>query len=286
MDIFDRTQVAEIPSGSELGTSQPLGEETWQVNPRGWTKDGNGIYFIANPGNQEGFYKQDLNTGETQLIVALPSGFLRVEITSDQKWLLYTQESEKGGSSTKPRLMRMPLSGGMPEVILEGSFSYKCVSQANRCLLMESNGPYRTFYVLDPAKGEGPKFIATDQAVPNWSWRLAPDGKSIAYISGDDSKILLLNQAGGVAAIPIEIKGVSFRDLRWSSDSQHLFVAARSQTQKPDQILRLDLGGKFRPIFGADIGQHIDQFGVSPDERHLFYSYQSYQTNVVMLEHF
>jgi len=280
--LQNKSQIAEMLTDDKLGAPRQLIKDAWEVNPHGWTRDGRAIYFTSNQQGHWGLYTQDLQTGDTQLVVSLPEGYHGAVITPDQKWLLYTE----GRNENLPRLMRMPLSGGVATPILEGSFSYDCSLAANVCVLMETDKNQHNFYLLDPMKGRGQTLMQTNEPILDWDWKLSPDAKSVAlHHAWIASKIEILQQ-DGIHEVPIKWKGASFYGVTWGADSKHLYAVADFAQYQPNRILSVNLDGNFKVVFEAPEGEQSAYLDVSPDGRHLFYTTDRYEQNVILLENF
>lgn len=88
----------EIPSvaglqngGAKLGVSQELGGDNWDRSLGGWTHDGQAVVFSSNPQEKWGIFKEDLETHNAQPLVVGPDRYLQPVISSDGRWLLFTQ---------------------------------------------------------------------------------------------------------------------------------------------------------------------------------------------------
>ena len=180
--------------------------------------------------------------------------------------------------------MRVPLNGGPAALVLAGSFSYDCASQANVCIVSEVlKDKGGVFSRLDPVRGRGPDVAKTEQHFVRWS--LSPNGKSIALLLEEGfSRIQVLRTDGGEAR-HIELHDVYPQRIRWFPDSEHLCVSGSLSGSM--SIIRMDLDGNYKSIFRLPEGQGwLQLHNISPDGHYLTYSTRTWKTNVAMLEDF
>jgi len=90
--------------------------------PGGWFRDSNAVLFYSDRGGNFDIFKQGVSDRAAIEIVSDPLEEKRApQLSPDSKWLLYlawpnTQNDEPPPSG---RLMRVPVSGGAPEVVME-----------------------------------------------------------------------------------------------------------------------------------------------------------------------
>ena len=281
----DMVQVAEIRHDGDLGTSQPLSGENWSTELFGWTSDSRAVVYESHPQGQWGFFKQDVRTHETQTLLSGPNWYDNPWASPDGQWLLFTQTSHDDPSDNSARLMRMPMNGGSPTVVLPGQFSYRCASQARICVLSEVAKNQVVFSLLDPVKGRGRDLAHADPDSADSGWSLSSDGKSIAFLTGSDlSQIHIINTADG-SAHSLELKDWSLRTISWAPDNQHLYMSALLGSSVTISLVSLD--GKFRKLVELRLGQGwLSNPMPSPDGHYLAYSLRTFDMNVSLLENY
>jgi Tol biopolymer transport system component len=117
--IFYRLKFAELQNGgAKLGVSQELGGDNWDRSLGGWTHDRQAVAFSSNPQEKWGIFEEDLEAHNAQPLVVGPDRYLQPVMSSDGRWLLFTQS--RSGDPASAKLMRMPLSGGPAMLLLAG----------------------------------------------------------------------------------------------------------------------------------------------------------------------
>jgi serine/threonine protein kinase len=278
----DSVRIAKLQPGSVgIGSVQSLAGEDWEKSSVGWTKDGGSVFFVSNPQGKWGIFKQNLRAGAAESLVSGVSPFSPLVLTPDGQSLLYDQPDSKDASADSIQIMRVPLSGGPPTLVLKGSFSYACALLANICLLSQIKDGNRVFSLLDPSKGRGPDVAQASSASTYWS--LSPDGKRIALVK-QNSKVSILQLNGGQAN-DIEIHDAKLQSIAWSPDNQHLYASGRLGSAWV--MFRVGLDGSFRRLSEVKLNQSwILLYGPSPDDHYLAYKLRSFDTNAIMLENF
>ncbi len=124
--------------------------------PSAWTRDGKAVLFHSNRNGQLDIFKQALDQETAEPVVTGPGNKHDPVFTPDGNLILYLQDTDEG----KTRIMRVPSSGGAPEMVFEGKGinGLKCSwSPATLCVLGEES-PDRKQYIFtafDPMKGIG-----------------------------------------------------------------------------------------------------------------------------------
>jgi Tol biopolymer transport system component len=259
--------------------------DNWSQWLDGWTSDSEAVVFRSNPRGHGGIFKQNVRTHETQILVSGPDDYRQAVVSPDGQWLLYTQSSPEDNRGASSGLMRMPLNGGSPILVIPGEFSYSCASQANICVLSEVTRGQRLFSLLDPVKGRGNELAHVASTSDDDSWSLSPDGKSIALISKHNgSQIQIVNTANG-STHAIELKDWILQGVSWSPNNQSLYVSGYSESSW--KITSVTLGGRIKELLEVpNLQGWLVWPRPSPDGHYLAYFERTYERNVTMLENF
>ena len=174
-------------------------------------------------------------------ICALPSGrrihsWMRwvPRLTPDGLSVLYLTSAISDGHSENVRLMRVPLSGGASQLVLEerGIANYQCASlPSTLCIYgqMEPKSEYYRFFTFDPAGAKGTELVAAkmkkeDADGPN-CWGLSPDGKYLVTSKSQNPdkyrvpEVRILNLAENTERfIPVPEAGL-IMGMDWAADS-------------------------------------------------------------------
>jgi Tol biopolymer transport system component len=186
------------------------------------------------------------------------------------------------------RLMRMPVTGGPPELVLTASFNgYWCARSPSTLCAFAERTPDRkelVFTAFDPIRGKGQELsrFGTD---PNadYGWSLSPDGTRIAICKTEGNHVYVLPLDGSPVR-DLTVAGWSgFNSFDWSVDGKGFF--ASNTKGLGSTLLFVDLNGKPHLLWQQKSGPYT--WGVpSPDGRNLAIFGQEFNGNMWMIENF
>ena len=215
-------------------------------------------------------------------------------LSPDGAWILYLEVPKTAiGPSTPRRLMRMPVSGGTPQFVLEtrNNLDFRCSrAPAGVCVIVEASQDERqlTFTEFDPLNGRG-KVLRTMQKDPTAYFAgtdISPDGTTFA-ISREyeaETHIRLLSLTGG-SDREIAVKGrPRLTSLNWSPNGKGLFCS--SYSPQGSTLLYVDLKGDARVLWQSKAMPGVLGGVPSPDGRYLAIMRGVLNSNVWMLEGF
>jgi len=170
--------------------------------------------------------------------------------------------------------MRMPVTGGPPELVLTARLhgSAWCARSPSTLCAFAEQTPDRkelVFTAFDPIRGKGNELarFATD---PNadYGWSPSPDGTRIAIIKTGGNHVYLL-PLNGSPVRDLTVAGWSgFFGFCWSIDGKGFFIGNTRGEGLDSNLLFVDLNGKPHPLWQQKSAPFT--WGVpSPDGRHL-----------------
>lgn len=207
--------------GTRLSPPRRLRNQETHDRPTGWTADSKAILFDSSSNGEFSVFKQGIGQDKAQLLVAEPQRAVFPawpRLSADGAWIIYAEIPKT--ASTPVRLMRIPVSGGVPQLVLETTkgLNAECArAPASLCVLLEERRDEKHFMVtaFDPLKGKGKvlRTIEKDPFPPAGS-TLSPDGSTFAISRSleGDIRIRLLSLSGG-SDREITLKG--WADLSW-----------------------------------------------------------------------
>jgi eukaryotic-like serine/threonine-protein kinase len=277
-------------SGTRMNPPRRLTNDEANDLPYAWMPDGKTILFNSNRNGTWGIFKQGVSEDAAQAVITGPQDAFFPRISADAAWILY-QESPKGaGQSTAVRLVRIPVSGGAPQFVLEtrNNIDVQCArAPASLCLIVEKSqdGKQSTLAAFDPLKGKG-KVLRTMQVdSAQFAWGLSPDGTVFAIAKHNEPEIhiRLLSLSAG-SDREITVRGWSnIIGLDWSPDVKGIYCWSASV--QSGTLLYVDLEGNARVLWQKK-GVY-DGWGIpSPDGRYLAILGSVTNSNVWMLEGF
>jgi Tol biopolymer transport system component/tRNA A-37 threonylcarbamoyl transferase component Bud32 len=302
------TYVAELEgNGRRLKNTRRLTLDENMNYPGKWMPDSKTVLFFSDRNGTWDIFKQVLDQAEPELVVTGPD-YKRLPIVSaDRAWILYlssatasvafSRTATMAVSATTPvRIMRVPASGGPPQVVLEGPGidGLACAqSPATNCVFSEQTPDATQLIVsaFDPMHGRGRELTRIDlgRTNPSHCWDLSRDGSRIALAQYDlhDGRIQILPLAGGEAR-EIFVNGwARFMSLCWAADGKGLLVGVGGYSVSSPTLLQVDLQGHAEVLWQQKVLGTLGTSGVpSPDGRHLALLGFTADNNVWMLENF
>jgi Tol biopolymer transport system component len=293
--------IAELTNGgTELKTPQRLTLDERLDWPGGWSLDGKTVFLYSDRNGSFDIYKQGVDERNADTIVSGPEEKWAPQITPDGKWVLYMQWP-KGGTdpaAASGKLMRVPLSGGPPEVVMDikgrpdsssssspqdtvgGYPSFRCPTHASTsCVLAEGedNGKQIVFSSFDPAQGRKAELVKIPSNPDLTGWDLSPDGSRVA-ISVFDYKaadVRIIPLAGGPPQKFSVMPWTELAAVAWAADGKSLFLA--SYSSRGTSIVRSDLGGATKLMLKSS--WDIFSLDPSPDGHYLGFGPVIYNAN-------
>jgi Tol biopolymer transport system component len=314
---LDNTSVTR--DGKYLAFKEWLGHNTWYMgdleaggtrvsnsNPftldegdaiADWTADNKTVLIAQNRGDHYGLSKQPLNSDSSDPIMPPARGGLveSAGISPDGKWVIFQVFPIPGGTSAPKKLMRVPLSGGTPELIFSvpAGSGFSCARPPSTlCVLAERSVDRSTMIVsaFDPIHGSrGPELARFDldpdpDVASRWPFcALSPDGTQLATSRSTEGPIEILSLRGRPTQI-VPLKDLTdLRLIGWTWDGNGLFIV--SGVKNGTVLQHVDLQGKAHVLWKCGGGQQCD-WSPSPDGRHLAIFDRKMTANFWMMENF
>ena len=257
--------------------------------PERWTPDSRAVVFWSDRDGRWDIFKQTLDKDDTAELLPLgPEPKYYCSFSPDGHWILYLAlpEERLPGGSVPVRIMRVPVSGGPPQLVLTalGTTDIHCTrAPANLCVFDEQQQGHLMFTSVDPIKGRG-RALATMEMELSMTipWDLSPDGSQVVMTR--EGRIRLLSLKSGVTT-DLAVRGWdSFGEVNWSADGNALFVS--SQTNQDTTLLRVDLRGEASALWHQKLNFMGTKGIPSPDRRHLAVAGWTTDSNAWMIANF
>jgi hypothetical protein len=191
-----------------------------------WTTDSRAVIFESNRNGNNDLFKQNINQTEAETVVVSPEQDRHPGLSPDRDFILYLFSEKSGEPAT--RLMRVPVGGGPPELVLKGEKikNFSCAREAKLCVVAEEVEGKQVLTTFDPVKGRGQKLPLSDY--PDFEGGiLSPQGRLIEKIkSGPEGLHICVRSLAGGPAQEITFKNLtgdySFRG--WSLDGKGIHL--------------------------------------------------------------
>jgi Tol biopolymer transport system component len=279
--------------------------------PGGWTSDSKAVLFYSNRQGMLDLFKQDVD-GMPELLLSGSGEKRHPQLSPDGAWIVYLEwpAVPAGTLATAGKVMRIPVSGGPPQVTLEakgypgsirelramdeldsgvlttsGQPDFRCARQAGSpCVLSESDSSQLVFSTFDPVNGRV-TVVATIDVQGAVSWDVSPDGSRIAVAeTGLNNRIRILPATVGGESRELSINGFrALMSVGWAADGATLFVTGTAP--EGGAIIRhVFFEGRSDLLYKVD--GSLERPIQSPDRRYLSFGQATSNSNVWTLQNF
>ena len=171
------------------------------------------MLFSSDRNGVNAIFKQRLDADSApELVIGGPEPVVSARLSADQQWILYLVRPRPAGGKPQPtRLMRLPVAGGAPELILESlnlvPVGSRCArAPATLCACIENAGNKRVIFQLDPLQGKGRELFRIPVAQADAD--ISPDATRFAYLvpGGKANRIAFVNASGHLER-EVEVEG-------------------------------------------------------------------------------
>ncbi len=285
--------VAKLEAGgTRLSLPKRLTLDERRDFPFSWTPDSKRVIFASDRDGAFHIFRQAPDQTVPELIVGGNQQSMLARLTPDGKQIVYLEYRQPYDHAEAIRLLRVSLSGGPPQVVLEGRGigNLQCARPPSTlCLYSQVDEKRMTFFSFDPMLGKAQEVTHIDDPTAYfYNWSLTPDGSMLAIAKKTDiavqPEIRLLTLKDGKERRMTLANWSGISALDWSADGKNLWVSA-STTTGTNGLLNVDLQGRVRPVLEQDkmsVGWAIP----SPDGRYLALWQASSNANVWMVEDF
>ncbi len=309
-----RLGVLRGPNSSTVYVGDLLQNGTSFENPRrftfseasnslsGWTPDGKALVLSSdreNPSGNDDLFRQALGQSKAEPVVVGPGNKTFGAVSPDGAWVYYLVVSEAHHPGDAVNLMRAPLTGGEPRLVVGGHpvVAVSCSHpSANRCIVTEYAREQFIFYHLDASYGEGRELLRLSNPGQADSLtrffeplafattcRITPDGAFIvcARVNKDPVTFRFLPLGEGQER-DLTVRGAislsHYFDL--APDGKGIYTQGVTAEGKQDIYIGPD--GAVHPLRLAS----WENSRVSPDGRHLAFEKPDEFNNVWLIENF
>jgi Tol biopolymer transport system component/DNA-binding winged helix-turn-helix (wHTH) protein len=280
--------------GSKLETPRLLTLDERLDLPWAWTPDSKQVLFGSDRDGSFHIFRQAPEQATPELLVGGKEQSMLPRLTPNGKEIVYFQYWPGFEQAQVVRMFRLSLSGGPPELVLEGRglTNLQCARlPSTLCLYSQVDDKRLVFFSFDPSRGKRQEVAHVDDDLPYaYNWSLSPDGSTLAIAKArkldlpvkPDIRLLSLTNHRERTIRLKEWPRVSTID--WAADGKSLWVST-STNAGTNALLNVDLQGRARPVWEQtkmEVGWAIP----SPDGRYLALWQASGSSNVWMVENF
>ena len=239
--------------GPRLSTPRRLTFDEADDLPFDWTLDNKAVLFISNRTGTNNIFRQRIDETSAEMPVRGPEEKSVGRLNPDGTQILYLVPTNPSDNSQPVRLMRAPINGGPPQIVLEAPaiVNFQCSrAPAAICAFSQLEPKEFVFSVFDPAIGKPHEVAKLQEQTFDWNWGLSPDGTSIAAVTfgATDNRIRLLSLSGQPTRELVVKNWYGFRSVDWAADSKGFFVASNPAGSR-QSLLYIDLAGNAHQIW-------------------------------------
>ncbi len=275
-------------NGTRLKTPRRLTLDERNDLPAAWTPDSKAVVFISDRNGAFDIFKQALDQDSAEALAVSKEPKAPVRLSPDRSWFVY----ETHGPSGLTRIMRVPVSGGPPQLVLESRWflDIRCASRPGSFCAFQEPTPDRKqliTYSFDPVKGRGKELLRFN-APDVYLWDLSPDGSRLAIVTPELREIhIRFVSIVDKTTSEVTAKGWArpyvSAGLDWSVDGKAVYVS--SWAPKGAALLRVDLKGRVNVLWQQK--GYPGTWGVpSPDGRYLAVLAGTTESNAWLMENF
>ena len=257
--------------------------------PFQWTPDSKTVIFSSNRNGPIGVFKQSLDQDTAEaLSIGVGNGLLPT-LSPDGLWIVYAATPNVEGNSFSVSLMRVPLSGGVPQEILrtKGYIAHDCGRfPGTLCVFGEQTESEIILWAFDPGLGKG-RELTRIHVSPSEHYDLAvsPDGSLIAMTKGlsPESRIRILSSTGDPERDVVVNGWSGVSSVNWQADGRGFFVSAPSPSG--GALLHVSMDGRAQLLWQQNARGTL--YGVSsPNGRYLAFAGSTEDSNAWLIEDF
>jgi len=261
--------------------------EDWNI-PCAWTADGEAVLFYSDRNGSKGIFKQSLHSDTAEPIVTGLADWASLHVSPDGAWVLYTVSSKEGSPSSVD-LLRVPITGGVSELVLKaqpGAMFHCARAPSHRCVIGERTADSRRLVLtaFDPVTGRGAPLVKLDDFTANYLWDLSPDGTQVAFIRSAEAPIQIITLKGESERKITPRGWATTESLSWAADGKGLLISGLVQGEP--SLIHVDLAGRSHLLWHPHQSGYVGLGAPSPDGRHLAISQGNFSGNMWMMENF
>ena len=278
--------VSQIRGNASLTIPQRLGLEEGRNLPYTWTPDSKFVLFTSDRDGATHLFKQGISQPAPDLLVGGSDSVVSARLTPDGSEVLYLVLPGSKSSDKRLRLMRMPLAGGTPQVVLQEQAidNFQCARAPHTlCVFGQLSERNLRFLSFDPEVGKGSELAKIDIGL-KYNWSLSPDGATLAIAQARHNEIELLSTQGRPTRTLTLEGGVGVASLDWAADGRSIWASSWPATGT-QALLNISLNGKVKPMF-RDSDKDVGWVIPSPDGRYIAFWEAGGSANAWVLQGF
>jgi DNA-binding winged helix-turn-helix (wHTH) protein/Tol biopolymer transport system component len=233
-----------------------------------WLSDSRTVVFASNRNGTWTLFKQAIDETIADVLVEGHSIFLP-RLSADGSQVLYLSQTDPSDPSVPKSLMRLPVTGGPPQLVLQDVAlgNYQCARlPSTLCIASKLERDGWTLFSFDPVRGKGSELGKLNGLVHDWG--ISPDGKTLSDFPHDHSIHFLSIESGAIK----EDRTVTLNEWEvdngdWNADGSALLIPSSTPAGTP-VILEVNRDGKASVVLEGAASTPFGFMIQSPDGHH------------------
>jgi Tol biopolymer transport system component len=233
-----------------------------------WLSDSRTVPFVSNRNGTWALFKQAIDETTAEVLVEGHSLYLP-RLSADGSQLLYLSQTDPADPSVPISLMRLPVTGGPPQLILRDIAlgNYQCARlPSTLCIATKFEKDGVIFFAFDPGRGIGRELFKLSGLVHDWS--LSPDGRTLAdFPHGHSIHFLSVENEGVKEDRTVTLDEWPVYNGDWNADGSGLLIPSVTPAGTP-VILEVNRAGKASVVLEGAANTPFEFMLQAPDGRH------------------
>jgi serine/threonine protein kinase len=250
-----------------------------------WMPDSKALTFSSNRNGNVDIFRQGIDQPNAETLVGGPDDEMPKAVTTDGIWLIYTVRKQ-GDPSAPARVMRVPISGGSPEFLLDaGDLSdITCARRppSTLCVIAKRDPKGLVFSAFDLATRQVRELAKVEQAA---DFDMFFDGSRLAvWIKEREKNRIRILRSSGETEREFIVDRPGIGAIYCSADGKGLYLWVTPQPGT-SMLLHTDLEGRSRVLWQLK-GAFGNNLYPSPDGRYLAMMGTTTTSDAWLLENF
>jgi DNA-binding winged helix-turn-helix (wHTH) protein/Tol biopolymer transport system component len=285
--------ISQVEAGPDhLSPPRRLSLEEGRNFPYTWTTDSKSIVFTSDRDGPYHLFKQAIDQPAPDLLVDGKDMVMGARLNPDGSEILYIVKPDPDDAAGRVHVMRMPVDGGTPQLVLQEAQieNIQCARAPSTLCLFSRNEPHAIrFFRFDAVTGKERELRQfTHSSELKFNWTLSGDGSLLAIAAwrqGQAPGEIQIFPIGTGKQRTLTLNGwTRIASIDWAADSRTIWVSA-SDLSGTQSLLKVDLQGRATPMLQdtqRDMGWAIP----SPDGQRVAIWQASGSSNVWSLQGF
>ena len=261
--------ISEFDAGSRRWkTPRRLTQDANGSIATAWLSDSRTVLFVSNRNGTWTLFKQAIDETTADVLVEGHSLYLP-RLSADGSQVLYLSQTDPADPSVPISLMRLPVTGGPPRLVLRDNApgNYQCARlPSTLCIATKFEKDGVVFFRFDPERGIGRELLRLTGSVHDWS--LSADGKTLAeFPHGHSIHLLSVENEGAKEVRTVTLDEWPVYNGDWKADGSGLLIPSVTPTGIP-VILEVNTIGKASVVLEGGPSTPFQCMIQAPDGRH------------------